>query len=1053
MAYKCYELPNTNGNFTDVVLLDDNEDNPAKAFVHYAYTIPAPEKNSRPAIADSRGLAFDFLRDWDKNTKADNIVKNHDYYYPGKSALLNQSLDCIQTDTTVRLGALEALANIFSGRITASDKDPFPHQLSLQQFMANNYEKVQRLLIADEVGLGKTIEVGLILRDHILRNPNLSCLYLTRGGLRDDVRSKLSSVLGNKTIVRVIDSLRNYGQDGGNSIIGVHIGSIDAAARAINNPTGIPDEIAPDIIIVDECHYCSASASNLQPPFSGDGVTQAYKAVYKMITGTFWNNSKAPKLVILMSATPFRSSPQFVNLLKLFAHGTRDVTNAYAYDNEPKEQELITTITQTEDSPLTVVWRQQDQVRNWSDKVFFPKLTIHRPNADSSIPLVSVSETYLDLLIEIKDTIRRISNAHGVNFGGFAITMLNKILLSSSIAGACYIFRWCIQHAHWQTLIEYNNDTSESTKCIRELLRQISISLQQFDDTRNATYAKVRFASDNFDFDAAHIQGGIPQIGVYKRHLTRQDNIGFVASTEEIKELAELGLKLLSFSLHPNNEQHSQFDIEKIDNSQESILEQIGVENTKLNWLRKMLNAHPRDKFLIFAESLQTCTIVASSLGNQNCGILLGTLTETEKKEATAKFYKPIEEGGLQALIATSCADEGFDFQVANHIVHWDLHSSPATLMQRNGRLARLGQVVDVNAYYLVVPGTFEERREQMLIDNFAALGIAPNEVLRAKILGQLDDEQERRLLEAIENGNRELVQTLLVTAREQNEDMATQFQKLNTELECKYVLDRNVLLNRLKLWSGMISSKFDHIDINKCEEKWNRPIFSSEGTTFEEAITEVILLKEYEALFGKLVFDPEFKVFGGRVQHGYRLAGLLPWAETNRGNTYKIRPLDKRHDPLGYLTSKFARLPKADFAFLTKNKWIAALEEEKWNDLEEKQNLLTAKYVLVTTHPAKEIEDTGANQGYMSFFAFDENCESPLTAPASAELTHQLVSTLEKYSATADFNAMKDQFVSGKESFVNASKKIAAWLDESRRFSRSQIFMPIPVALIAIID
>ena len=526
----------------------------------------------------------------------------------------------------------------------------------------------------------------------------------------------------------------------------------------------------------------------------------------------------------------------------------------------------------------------------------------------------------------------------------------------------------------------------------------------------------------------------------------------FIANADEIKTLAELGLKLLSFSLHPSNEQSSQFDIEKIDNSQQSVLEQIGVENTKLNWLRKMLNSHPRDKFLIFAESLQTCTIVASSLGNQNCGILLGTLTDAEKKEATAKFYQPIEEGGLQALIATSCADEGFDFQVANHIVHWDLHSSPATLMQRNGRLARLGQVVDVNAYYLVVPGTFEERREQMLIDNFVALGIA-DEVLRAKILGQLDDEQERKLLEAIENGNRELVQTLLVTAREQNEDMAVQFQRLNKELKCKYVLDRNVLLNRLKLWSGMISSKFDHIDINESKVKWSRPIFSSEGTTFEEAITEIISLKEYDASFGKLVFDPEFKVFGGKVQHGCRLAGLLPWAETNRGNTYKIRPLDKKYDPLGYLTSKFARLPKADFAFLTKNKWIAALEEDKWNDLEEKQNFLTAKYVLITTHPAKEIEDTGANQGYMSFFAFDENCESPLTAPASAELTHQLVSTLEKYSATADFNAMKDQFVSGKESFVNASKKIAAWLDESRRFSRSQIFMPIPVALIAIID
>lgn len=430
-------------------------------------------------------------------------------------------------------------------------------------------------------------------------------------------------------------------------------------------------------------------------------------------------------------------------------------------------------------------------------------------------------------------------------------------------------------------------------------------------------------------------------------------------------------------------------------------------------------------------------------------------MSNAEQKNVTERFCQV--DNGMQALIATSCADEGFDFQVANHIVHWDLHSSPATLMQRNGRLARLGQVVDVNAYYLIVPGTFEERKEQMLIDRFTALGIA-DEVMRAKILGQLDENQEKQLTDAIENENSVLIQTLLGTAREQNEHMTACFQILNKELECKYVLDRSVLLNRLKLWN-LIGTPLDHLDIDESALTWMRPIFSPDGTTAEEATAEVITLQQNGASFGKLVFDPEFKVFGGSVQHGCKLAGLLPWSEINQGNTYKIRPLNKHSDPLGYLTSKLARLPKADFALLKRSKWIEALQEEKSHDLDEKQKFLTAKYFLVTTHPVKEIEDTGANQGYMSFFAFDENCESPLTAPASAELTHQLVSTLEKYSATADFNAMKDQFVGGKESFVNASKKMANWLDETRQFEvdflfgNAKISMPIPVALIAIID
>jgi superfamily II DNA or RNA helicase len=1032
MAYKCYELPSINGNFTDVVLLDSTT--PVKAFVHYAYTVPAPEKNTQNAISDSRGLPLQFLKDWQNNPRATNIVQNQDYYYPGKSALSNVSLDCIQTDTTVRLGALEALANIFSGRITASDKDPFPHQLSLQQFMANNHEKIQRLLIADEVGLGKTIEVGLILRDHILRNPNLSCLYLTRGGLRDDVRSKLSSVLGRDGVVEVIDSLRHYGSAGARSIQGIKVGSINAAALYVNKQHQLPEDIAPDIVIIDECHYCSASEHHLIPPFSTGAVTQAYKAAYKMVAGKFWKNSQQPKLVILMSATPFRSQPQFVNLLKLFAHGTRDVQNAY--DNNVSAQELISAITQTEDSPLTVIWRQQDQVKNWSGDSFFPQLTIHRPNCDSQIPLEAVSEIYLALLTKIKQTIKEISNAHGVNFGGFAITMLNKILLSSSIAGACYIFRWCIQHAPWQTLVEYNTDNSESTNCIRKLLREISTSLQQF-ESGNTSYAKVRFASDNFNFEAAHIAaaGGIPRIGIYKKHLSDNDRAGFVAGSGELQKIATLGLELLSFALQ---------------------VDQPGVENTKLNWLITMLNAHPNDKFLIFAESLQTCTIISSSLGNQRCGLLLGTMSNSEQQNITERFCQI--DNKMQALIATSCADEGFDFQVANHIVHWDLHSSPATLMQRNGRLARLGQVVDVNAYYLIVPGTFEERKEQMLIDRFTALGIT-DEVMRAKILGQLDEAQENDLLSAIEQGNDFGVQTLLETACKQNENMAARFQILNKELECKYVLDRSVLLNRVRLWATM-GIPLEYIDIEETSLIWKRPIFSSNGTTAIDAITEVITLKQNSASFAKLVFDPEFKVFGGGIQHGCKLAGLLPWSEINQGNTYEIRPLNMNSDPLGYLTSKLSRLQKADFALLMRSKWIEALQEDKWHDLDEKQKIFSAKYFLVTTHPVKEIEDTGTNQGYMSFFAFDENCESPLiSSPASAELTHQLVCTLEKYSATANFNLLNKYFVSNKDSFVNGSRKIANWLDTKRQFEvnflfgNAQIFMPIPVALIAVID
>ncbi|NJR18870.1 MAG: DEAD/DEAH box helicase, partial [Calothrix sp. CSU_2_0] len=119
-------------------------------------------------------------------------IKEERTYFAGESVLAENELKPdYQIATVLRLGALELLANIYSGRITASDKDPFPHQLALQQYVKNHESRIKRILIADEVGLGKTIEVGLILRDKLItQKDNFRCLYLTSGGLTEDVKEK-----------------------------------------------------------------------------------------------------------------------------------------------------------------------------------------------------------------------------------------------------------------------------------------------------------------------------------------------------------------------------------------------------------------------------------------------------------------------------------------------------------------------------------------------------------------------------------------------------------------------------------------------------------------------------------------------------------------------------------------------------------------------------------------------------------------------------------------------------------------------------------------------
>src|SRR6266540_150873 len=238
MAYQIYEVPSDSGNYVDIVYADAENPN-TPAYTHYAFTIGTTA--NRNELIQRRGILFQSLRDWNdifqkfpefeqKLSKSLDDYPNALAYYPGESVLGQSSVSPdFMKRTVMRLGALELLANIFSGRITANDKDPFPHQLALQQYMKTHEGQVQRLLVADEVGLGKTIEIGLVLRDILIARGQIDkfrCLYLTKGGLLTDVQSKLRSVIqgaiGNDNLVQVEDTFRDYGR---NNTFGVHIAS------------------------------------------------------------------------------------------------------------------------------------------------------------------------------------------------------------------------------------------------------------------------------------------------------------------------------------------------------------------------------------------------------------------------------------------------------------------------------------------------------------------------------------------------------------------------------------------------------------------------------------------------------------------------------------------------------------------------------------------------------------------------------------------------------------------------------------------------------------
>ncbi|MFT7106638.1 MAG: ATP-dependent helicase HepA [Yoonia sp.] len=93
------------------------------------------------------------------------------------------------------LGPLNALTSAGQGltALLSAGIDFVPHQVAAVRRILS--DPIQRYLLADEVGLGKTIEAGLVIRQHLIDNPETEVLIATPSQLCGQWRQELSSKL------------------------------------------------------------------------------------------------------------------------------------------------------------------------------------------------------------------------------------------------------------------------------------------------------------------------------------------------------------------------------------------------------------------------------------------------------------------------------------------------------------------------------------------------------------------------------------------------------------------------------------------------------------------------------------------------------------------------------------------------------------------------------------------------------------------------------------------------------------------------------------------
>jgi len=136
-------------------------------------------------------------------------------------------------------------------------------------------------------------------------------------------------------------------------------------------------------------------------------------------------------------------------------------------------------------------------------------------------------------------------------------------------------------------------------------------------------------------------------------------------------------------------------------------------QESKLRALQRLLR-RVREPALVYTEYRDTLTHVGDALARGGVAVarLHGALTRKAREESLRRFAA----GDARVLIATDAAGEGLNLQHrCRLVINLELPWNPNRLEQRIGRIDRLGQSRTVHAIHLVSAGTTEETVLQTL--------------------------------------------------------------------------------------------------------------------------------------------------------------------------------------------------------------------------------------------------------------------------------------------------------------------------------------------------
>lgn len=538
--------------------------------------------------------------------------------------------------------------------ISNSKMIPEPYQLLAVKKVMESLR--QRFLVADDVGLGKTIEAGLIMQELTARHRGNRVLIVAPASLQDQWKKEMQRHFLRAFYIynsRKMEGIQELVDENLNPWLAKNsiVTSIDwikpqyeGTGSARRNINKVFDQLMKvekrwDIVIVDEAHYVSTTANR----------ADFAKAIQERCDS-----------LLLLTATPHSGNPEhFFNLLNLLDPFM--FARAEDLDRSDARERVDKVMIRRGKETIFEINSEGKLVKKFRDR---QPQSIEIDFSKEERKLYEAVSEYTGEGWAQLNRKRKISEAER-NAGFFLLALVQKRMVSSLAA-------------------------------LRETLRNRIESIVESRTTTRINGDSRQIARLLKDYDRNEYMEDEERERVERYIETRRIQSIYAERTTEVKTLRDL------------LESAEKLIYRKQDSKLKWLSE----------FLEKLFTHDPSEKVIVFTEYRDTLNHLKSELekkwflGPDSIVVIRGGMPLGEdENEIGSKLYaeRRFNEPDTRILLATDAASEGLNLQRYCHIlINYELPWNPNRLEQRIGRIHRYGQRHIAQIYNLMIKGSKE---------------------------------------------------------------------------------------------------------------------------------------------------------------------------------------------------------------------------------------------------------------------------------------------------------------------------------------------------------